>query len=76
MAGKDVDLRCSGTECDPSALRLSMTETGWYRLDVTPEGVYPTDPESDGDPFIQLVCLDCGREVPVTKGLRTRLRFE
>lgn len=74
MAGKDVDLRCAGAECDPSALRLSMTETVWYLLDVTPEGVYPIQPESDGDPVVQLICLDCGRAVPVSQALRARLR--
>jgi len=53
-----------------------MTETVWYLLDVTPDGVYPIQPESDGDPLIRLRCLDCGGEVPVTKALRARLRLE
>lgn len=75
MAGKDVDLCCSRAECDASALRLSVSERVWYLLDVTPEGVYPTQPETDGDPVIQLVCLGCGREVPVSPALRARLRL-
>lgn len=70
-----IAVRCESRECDPSALRLSITDTVWYLLDVTADGVYPHQP-SPADPIMQLVCLDCGRTRSVAAALRARLRFE
>jgi hypothetical protein len=69
---KDVDVRCEGETCDPSGLRLTVTETTWYLLDVTPDVVYPREPESE-EPSLVLICLDCGREMPVSARLHARL---
>lgn len=71
-----VDVRCENERCDPSALRLSVTETMWYVLDVAPDGIYPGEPEVADEPVLKMFCLDCGCEVPVTPAIRSTLRLE
>jgi hypothetical protein len=68
-------LRCDSCKGDPSAIRLTVTETVWYRLDVTDEGLYPEQPEADGAPILQLVCLDCGYQAVLRPELRALLRL-
>ena len=70
-----IDLRCDGCNGGPSALRLTVTETVWYRLDVTDEGLYPEQPEADGEPKFQLVCLDCGYQGALRPEVQAVLRL-
>lgn len=76
MMATPVDLRCDSCNGDQSALRLTVTETVWYLLDVTDEGLYPHQPEADGEPTLQLVCLDCRHQGPLPPEVRAFLRFE
>ena len=71
-----VHVRCDNERCDPSALRLSVTETVWYLLDVAPDGIHPEQPEAADDPLLRIVCLDCGCDVPVTPAIRSALHLE
>ncbi len=74
MATRD-DLRCNRCYGDASSLRLVVTETIWYLLDVTDVGVYPNQPEPD-EAMLQLACLDCGHQETLRPELRALLRFE
>lgn len=72
----DSKLHCAGCGADGSALRLVVTETVWWLLDVADDGIYPHQPEADGEPLRKLLCLDCGREGAVPSEVAGRLRFE
>ena len=69
------DFHCDRCGGDVSSLRFVVRESVWYLLDVTDEGVYPHEPESE-EPLLQLACLDCGYEEPLRPDLRALLRLE
>lgn len=71
-----VDLRCDSCNGDRSDLRLTITETVWYLLDVTEEGLHPEQPETAGEPILHLVCLACGYEGTLRPEVRALLRLE
>lgn len=70
------DLRCDNCKGDPSSLRLIVTETVWYLLDVTDNGLYPHQPEADPEPTLQLACVDCGHQSALRPEVRALLRLE
>ena len=72
----DGEARCTGCGAERAALRLVVTQTVWWLLDVTDDGIYPHQPEADGEPLRKLLCLDCGREGAVPEDVARRLRFE
>lgn len=71
-----ANVHCENDRCDPSALGLSVTETVWYLLDVTPDGIHPDQPEPAGEPLLRIVCLDWGCDVPITPAVRSALHLE
>lgn len=69
------NFRCDRCGSDVSSLRLVVREAVWYLLDVTDEGTYPYQPESE-QPVLQLACVDCGYEESLRPDLRALLRLE
>lgn len=70
------EIRCDRCESDASSLWLTVTESTWYLLDVTEDGVYPHQPEADARPVLRLVCLDCGHQADVRPELHALLRLQ
>lgn len=71
-----ADVCCDNCQGDSSALRLIVTETVWYQLDVGDDGLHPEQPEADGELILQLACLECGHQGAIRSEVRTLLRLE
>ncbi len=71
-----AEVCCDNCQGDASALRLIATETVWYRLDVGVAGLHPEQPEADGEPILQLACLDCEHQGALRSEVRALLRLE